>query len=112
MLTTRRDWVPGMRTKWTMRFEPPPSANESDPSGWSEPITFSATADNSGKVSSGRPIMLAWSAGAARTTPAPSTSTAETPGRLPRLLMIFDIQSRFMPATTIASSSRLIADTG
>src|SRR6476660_9560597 len=79
MLTTSHDCVPGMRTKWTMRFEPSPSVNESDPSSWSEPITFSATADNSGTVSCGRPIMPAWSAGAARTTPALSTNTAEIP---------------------------------
>ncbi len=59
MLTIRRDCVPGMRAKLTARFEPSVAANESDPSAWSEPIALSAIADNSGTLSSARPIMLA-----------------------------------------------------
>ena len=85
---------------------------ESDPSGASELSAFSAIADNSGILSSGWPIMLAWSGGAASTVPALSTSTAEMPGRPPRLVMIFDIQSRLMAARTTASASPLMADTG
>ena len=50
MLTIRRDPVPGMRAKLTARFEPSAATNESDPSGWSEPIAFSAMADSSGTV--------------------------------------------------------------
>ena len=41
---------------------------------------MSAIADISGTLSSGRPIMLAWSGGAASTVPALSTSTAVMPG--------------------------------
>ena len=85
MLTIRRDCVPAMRAKLTARLEPSAAVNESEPLSGSELSAFSAIADNSGMLSSGRPIMLAWSGGAASTVPALSTSTAEMPGRPPRL---------------------------
>ena len=69
-------------------------------------------ADNSGIVSREWPIMLPWSAGAASTVPMLSTNTAEMPGRPPRLLMIFDIQSRLTPARITESESSLMAETG
>ena len=56
--------------------------------------------------------MLTWSGGAASTTPVLSISSDEMPGRPPRLAMIFDSQSRLMPATATESSSGLIAETG
>ena len=112
MLTIRRDRVPGMRAKLAARFEPSGAVNEIDPLAASEASAFSATADNSGMVSSGRPIKLAWSAGAASTVPVLSTSADTIPGRPPSLFMIFDIQSRLIPAITTESSSGLMADTG
>src|SRR5258708_7741218 len=48
----------------------------------------------------------------ARAVPALLTTTAETPGRPSRLLIIFDIQSRSTLARMIACESLLIADTG
>ena len=48
-----------MREKLTARLEPSVAVNESDPVSVSELSAFSAIADNSGTVSSGRPIMLA-----------------------------------------------------
>jgi hypothetical protein len=59
MLTIRRDCVPGIRAKLTTRSEPSAATNDSDPSACSEPIAFSAIADNSGTVSNPRPTMLA-----------------------------------------------------
>ena len=59
MLTMSRESVPAIRTKSTVRFDPSAATNERDPSAWSEPTAASAMADNSGIVSSGRPIMLA-----------------------------------------------------
>src|SRR5260221_14653404 len=112
MLTISRDCVRGMGEKLIVRLEPSEAVNESEPVGALEPSAFSAIADNSGTLSSGRPIMLAWSEGAAITTPALSTRKDEIPGRPPRLVMIFDSQSILMPATTTASSSGLIAATG
>ena len=110
--TIRRDCVPEMRAKLKARFEPSDAVNESEPLGALELNAFSATAAISGTASSGRPIMLVWSAGAAITTPVLSTSSDEIPGRPPRLAMIFDSQSILMQATTTASSSGLIAATG
>ena len=69
-------------------------------------------ADSSGTLPSGWPIMLAWSGGAASTTPVLSISSAEMPGCPLKLAMIFDSQSRLMPATATESSSGLIAETG
>jgi hypothetical protein len=112
MLTIRRASVPAIRAKLTMRCEPSAAVKESDPSVRSDPIAFSAIVDISGIVSSGRPTMLAWSDGAASTVPLLSISTAETPGRPPRLFMIFDIQSRLTVARITASTSSLMAETG
>ena len=111
MLTIRRDLVPGMRAKLTRRRESSAATKDTDPLSLSELIALSATEASNGIVSSGRPIMLASSAGAASTVPVLSISTAEMPGRPPRLPMIFDIQFRLMPATMAESSSR-IAETG
>ncbi len=112
MLTIRRDCVPGICAKFTVRFEPSAAMNATDPDGAPETNALCVIADKSGTESSGFPIMLAWSAGAASTTPALSTRTDEMPGRPPRLFMIFDNQSRLMPATTTESCSGLIAATG
>jgi len=112
MLTIRRDWVPGMRAKFTMRREPSAATKPTDPLSLSELIALSAIEASSGIESSARPIMLASSAGAASTVPVLSTSTAEIPGRPPRLPMIFDIQFRLMPATIAESESSRIAATG
>ncbi|MGY4499668.1 hypothetical protein ACVWYH_003599 [Bradyrhizobium sp. GM24.11] len=73
---------------------------------------MSAIADISGMLSSGRPTALCWSAGAASTVPALSTSTAVMPARPPRLFMTFDIQSRLTVASTTASATPLNAETG
>ena len=104
--------MPEIRAKLSARFEPSTATNESDPFSASELSAFSAIADNSGMVSSERLIMLAWSAGAAITVPLLSISTAETPGRPPRLFMIFAIHSRLTAARMMESASLLMADTG
>jgi hypothetical protein len=112
ILTIRRDWVPAIRAKRSARLEPSAAVNDSDPCVSVESIACSAIADNSGTVSSARPIRLASSAGAAITIPALSIKTAVMPGRPDRLLMIFDSQSRLMPATITESESVSIAETG
>ena len=69
METIRRASVPGMRAKQAPRLVPSAAMKETEPFCSSELSAFSAIADSSGMVLSGRPIMLAWSVGAASTVP-------------------------------------------
>jgi hypothetical protein len=94
------------------RLEPSVALKDSEPVSELALRALYVMADSSGTLSSGRPIMLARSGGAASTTPLLSISSAEMPGRPLKLAMIFDSQSRLMPATATESSSGLIAETG
>ncbi len=112
MLTSKRVPVSAMRAKLTVRLEPSTAPKVSESSSLVEFNARSAIADSSGMSSMDLPTWLAVSGGVASTVPALSISTADMPGRPPRLLISFDIQSRLMLASSTASTSGLIAETG
>src|SRR3954468_12260571 len=110
MLTRTRAWVPGMTAKFTARRDPSVVVKECEPSAALEASAFSAPADHSDTASSGLPTRLACSSGAASTVPLLSTRTDEPPARPPRLVIIFDNQSRLMLAVMTDSDSGLMAE--